>query len=380
MNIICFSNIDWDFLKQRHQNLMEEFAKRDEIETIIFVETLGSRSIKINKEDFKRGIKKIKNILSKNKCSTNDKKLKINEKIIILTPKFIPFFNKFTFEINKNILKKQLNKIKKLDNNETITWTMLQHPSILKLLNESNYKKNIFDCIDDIKSIPDVENIIVETEYELIKRSDLVFSTSKALYNYCKEINKNTYILKNAVNDKFIIENGYISDLKKIDSHKKIVGYVGTIYEWFDLEKIVELAKKRPDLDIILAGPIRIDVSELEKYENVSLLGKVSHDEVKEVILKSDVCIIPFILNDLIMNTNPVKVYEYFSMGKAVVASEIPELFEFKDLLYLYKDNFLECIDMALNEKNCKEKKLKRIEVARNNTWKSRVDEALKLI
>ena len=378
MNIICFSNIDWDFLKQRHQNLMEEFSERDDIENIIFVETLGSRSIKFNKEDLKRGLKKIKNLFFK-KNKFKEKNV-VSDKITILTPKFIPFYNKLAFEINKNMLKKQLKKIKeikKIDDNKTITWTMLQHPSILKLLNESNYKKNIFDCIDDIKSIPNVEKIIIKTEEMLIEKSDLVFSTSKTLYDYCKCINPNTYILKNAVSSKFIMHN---KSKKTIKSDKKIVGYVGTIYEWFDLEKIIELAKCRPDLEIILAGPVRIDVSELEQYKNVKLLGRISHDKVKDVIDISDVCIIPFKLNDLIINTNPVKVYEYFSRGKVVVSSEIPELFEFKDLLYLYKDNFVECVDMALNEKDFKEKQLKRIEVAKYNTWKARVDKALKLI
>jgi len=376
MNIICFSNIDWGFIKQRHQHLMSAFAEMLEVENIIFVETLGTRSLMLNKEDLRRGIKKVVS-RSKAKQHTDDE---ISEKIKILSPKFLPLFNDAAYEINSVLLKYQINKITREHNiklEDTIAWVMLPHPSIYRLLKKMKFNKIIFDCIDDIKSIPNTKEIIINTEENLIKESDIVFTTSNALNRKCIQLNENTYMLKNAVSKEFLNEKNRVNADKK----KKVVGYVGTIYEWFDLAIIEQLAKCNTDIDIILAGPVRIDVSTLMEYNNVKLLGKVSYEEVEKLIESFDVCLIPFIVNDLILNTNPVKLYEYFSKGKPVVTANIPEIREFENLLYAYdnSEEFLEAVRKALDEKDVNLFS-KRKDVASRNTWESRTENALEII
>jgi GT2 family glycosyltransferase len=48
--------------------------------------------------------------------------------------------------------------------------------------------------------------------------------------------------------------------------------------------------------------------------------------------------LIPFQLTDLIIATNPVKVYEYLSAGKPALATALPELEQLSDLVYLASD------------------------------------------
>jgi glycosyltransferase involved in cell wall biosynthesis len=93
-----------------------------------------------------------------------------------------------------------------------------------------------------------------------------------------------------------------------------------------------------------------------------------------------DVCIIPFVLNDLIRNTNPVKFYEYISSGKPVVSVRLPELEVYSDICYLAdtKEEFSNCIKKSLEEESIL--KEKRMKVARENSWDERVEEILKLI
>lgn len=372
MNIICFSNIDWSFIVQRHHHLMRGFSMRDDIEKIIFVETLGTRSVKINKEDIARGIRKLKNKNSKSQDTLEHKG------IDILSPKFIPVFNNIFFCINKVLLKKQLeNKIKELqiDINDTVAWVMLPHPTIYKVLKEFNFKNVIYDCIDDVKSFPDIKKCIVESEIDLIKYSDIVTVTSDKLYDYAKKYNSNTYVLKNGVDENIIESNTVVNEIKTK------IGYVGTVYEWFDLEIIKLLAKEFNNFEIEIIGPLRLNIDEFKNIKNIKFSGKIPYKEVEKKIREFDVCLIPFKLNNLTLNTNPVKLYEYFAKGKAVVSINLPELREYNEYVYLYnnKAEFIECMRNALNEDK-DEKCKKRIEIAKKNTWQKRCSSIIEVI
>lgn len=373
MNIICFSNIDWGFIAQRHHHLMKCLKKSDSINEVIFVETLGTRNIKLNKEDIKRGINKLflkyKNIKSES--------LDL-EGIRLLKPNFMPFFNRIAFEVNEILLRKQLEQTMielGIKSEETVAWVMLPHPVISKLVDKFNFKKIIYDCIDDVKSFPDVKELIVKTEVELISKADLVTTTSDKLYNYANKYNSEVKILKNAVSESIIIKENKIERKKT-----KVIGYVGTVYEWFDIRKIEILAEQRPDYEIRIYGPIRIDITRLQKYENVKLYGVIPYQKVEKVIEEFDVCIIPFEVNDLTLNTNPVKLYEYLAKGKPVVSVKLPELEVYRDIVYLYNNDieFIEYIDKAINEDKLLEEN--RINVAMDNTWEKRADEILKIL
>jgi hypothetical protein len=82
----------------------------------------------------------------------------------------------------------------------------------------------------------------------------------------------------------------------------------------------------------------------------------------------------------LIKNTNPVNFYEYISSGKPVVSVRLPELEEYSEICYLYntKEEFNDCIQKALiEEKDIEEK---RIDIAKKNSWDSRVGDILKYV
>jgi hypothetical protein len=67
----------------------------------------------------------------------------------------------------------------------------------------------------------------------------------------------------------------------------------------------------------------------------------------------------------------PTKTFEYLAAGKPVVASSIPALDQYRDVVKLSVDemDFISNIEMALKEGEKKELVTKRIEAARGNTW-----------
>jgi GT2 family glycosyltransferase len=80
-------------------------------------------------------------------------------------------------------------------------------------------------------------------------------------------------------------------------------------------------------------------------------------------------------LNKLTKGVDPVKMYEYFSQGKPVVATDMAELAQSTDLLYIGKDpdDFARKVDQAIAERDPKLKE-QRMEFAAANTWSARVE------
>src|SRR5262249_32754419 len=85
---------------------------------------------------------------------------------------------------------------------------------------------------------------------------------------------------------------------------------------------------------------------------------------------------IPFLINQVTKATDPVKLYEYFSLGKPVVATNMAELAQCGDLVHIGHDpeDFARKVDAAVTSDNG-DLRARRIDFAQANTWSSPVAE-----
>lgn len=116
----------------------------------------------------------------------------------------------------------------------------------------------------------------------------------------------------------------------------RVIGYVGNLSaKRIDFKLIQSLAKKLEDVTIELAGPTENDaesqswLQKLRLCSNIKLLGEISYQEVPQVVSGFDVGIIPYLLNEFNLGTNPNKFYEYSAMGVPCVSSNLPSLTKF---------------------------------------------------
>jgi len=56
------------------------------------------------------------------------------------------------------------------------------------------------------------------------------------------------------------------------------------------------------------------------------MLGSRPYGDMASLLAAFDVCIIPFVLNQVTHATDPVKLYEYLAQGKPVVATDMAEI------------------------------------------------------
>ena len=235
--------------------------------------------------------------------------------------------------------------------------------------------KIIFDCMDDHSGFSTNTKEALETEDSLLKNADLVIVSSDLLEAKAKQINTHVIQIKNGTEFEHFANpcrNGELDHL----SDRPIIGYYGAISDWFDMELVAKCARKFPDWSFVLIGAtFGADLKPVEGLSNVIFLGEKPYKELPGYLGYFDVCTIPFKVIPLTLATNPVKFYEYLSAGKPVVSVELPELVAYRDDCYLARsaEEFLTLLQVAFNERKDENKIRERINLARDNSWDSRV-------
>ncbi len=380
-NILCISSIDWDFIWQGHQEIMATLARSGN--RVLFIENTGVRAPRF--KDFPRIRNRIKNWFKGTKGIRQEM-----ENLYVFSPLVLPFpYSRIARWINRHIILNVLDKwMKSMDFSNVIVWTFLATPSSLDLSNNLIKKNTIYYCIDNLSESSEAAQKIKKSEIQLLKSSNLVFVTSKALYDYCSTYSNNVTIFPFAVNYKQfekvrLEEDLFIEEFRSLE--RPIIGYVGGIHKWIDQNLIKDMAEKNLHYSFVFIGPIQTDISTLLKLDNVQFLGSKDHRKLPDYIKAFDACIIPYRITEYTKNVYPTKLNEYLAMGKPVISSDLPELQGFKkeygDVVYIGKDSeeFGRLINHAIEENN-EELSKRRIKAAEDNSWESRIERMCELI
>jgi GT2 family glycosyltransferase/SAM-dependent methyltransferase/glycosyltransferase involved in cell wall biosynthesis len=230
----------------------------------------------------------------------------------------------------------------------------------------------VYDCMDERDSFENIGDFNRHEERALVTECDLLTVTAQTLVDKFAARGVRSLLVPNAVDYDLFIEAPE-SDVLPGVTHP-IVGYFGAVADWFDLDLLLAVARARPQYLFVLAGQVfGRDTSSLTALPNVRFLGHRPSEQVPALLRRFDVCMIPFLPNEVTAAAGPVKLYEYFSLGKAVVTTNMAELHQGRDLVYLAEtpEQFVDCLDSALREHDS-ELRDRRIEFARRNTWSMR--------
>jgi glycosyltransferase involved in cell wall biosynthesis len=117
---------------------------------------------------------------------------------------------------------------------------------------------------------------------------------------------------------------------------------------------------------------------QLRSLANVKMEGEVPYSELPARMSGFDVAVIPFLKTPLTLATNPLKLYEYFSIGAPVVATRLPEIELFGELVYLYEtpEEFTRQLERAAAE-DSPDLRSRRRTAAAENTWRARCEQLL---
>ena len=232
-----------------------------------------------------------------------------------------------------------------------------------------------YDCMDDWDGFPNIGAELVTEEKTLVAQADLVTVSAALLHRKWSDHCKRCVLVRNAVDFEFFQQHCMPNDLLPALAGP-VIGYYGALAQWLDFPLLAALADKRPDWNFVLVGDVFVDdLAGLEGKPNVLLSGRKPYTQMPLYLHRFDVCLIPFLLNNVTHAVDPVKLYEYLSAGKPVVSAPLEELSLYKDILYFATDvdEYLVQIERALTE-TAQDRIQHRVETARSNDWKDRFE------
>ncbi len=214
-------------------------------------------------------------------------------------------------------------------------------------------------------------------ERRLLQRADVCFMTAHSLLESKNDINPNTFLASHGVDYKHFakaLAPATVIPPEVASLPHPIIGFFGLIQEWIDLRLLATIARKHADWSIVLIGKSLVDTSALKSLPNIYLLGRRPYEMLPGYCRAFDVGIIPFEVNELTRNVNPIKLREYLSAGLPVVSTDLPEVKFFSDQAYVARthDEFISKLEQAIREDSA-EARRRRSDSMRGETWEARV-------
>jgi len=251
----------------------------------------------------------------------------------------------------------------------------------------------VYDIADDlgamIKESPQIPNILRPIGEiignSLIKRNiegaKKVIITTETLKESYKIPNDKCEVIPNGVDTSLFKDYGNMKEELNLDGF--IVGYVGVLREWVDLESVFQALKELDkNIKMVVVGKEGMfgeNINLAKKYEvsdRVVFTGTVPYSEVPKYISAMDVCLIPFKANTISYNALPLKLFEYMACKKPVISTEIPGVKHVAGDKVLYasnKDEYKEKILMLFRDEDLRLKMGEEGQklVEENYNWKN---------
>jgi len=379
--IVCLSSIDWDFLWQGHQQIMSALARQGN--RVLFVETTGVRPPVVR--DLPRMWRRLRG-----GGLGNGSQLPRPENVQVYSPLVLPLpYSGVAQAINRSIMKRAILRLTSTwGAKRPIVWNFLPTPLSRSLVHSLNPLLSIFHCVDHLAASTPAAGQLAHTEARCLAEADLVFVTSQALFERARLVNSNVHLVPSGVDlPRFELSRncGLTRPHEMQSLPRPIVGYLGGVHQWVDQELVEVVAIRRPEWSFVLVGPLQVDASRLTNLPNVYAVGPRAPAEVPHYLDAFDVAIVPYRMAEYTRHVYPAKLNEYLAMGLGVVSTPLAEIKRFNerhgDIVRIGAD--AESFELAIAAALADVDQLqvdRRLDVARSNSWESRIEEMSSLI
>lgn len=263
---------------------------------------------------------------------------------------------------------------------EWVLWIRFPSPELVAAIRGIAFARVVYEPVDHYLAEPlfsaDDRRRLEQAERELASQSMVVTASSRLALQFEAAAGGSHWLPIGADESLTALP---IRALATIPRPRLAV--VGSLDELADEELLFDLACRRPQWQLVLAGPRSNNWGrQLQSLTNVHWLGTVQPREARGVIAGCDVALNPCVLNDWTQAALPVKVFDYLAEGRPVVSTPMSELDVFKDLITVATAReFIPAIEQALATDGV-EATTRRKDASRQFTSQQRARRAYRLI
>jgi UDP-galactopyranose mutase len=189
----------------------------------------------------------------------------------------------------------------------------------------------VYDSMDYLPGFRGAPPGLLELEDELLGRADLVFAGGASLHRRMAGRHPSAHCFPSSVDLAHFraARSGLAEPADQAAIPRPRVGYAGVIDERIDLDLIDGVAAARPEIELVLVGPIaKIDAADIPARPNIDRLGMKPYAELPAYLGGWDVGWMPFARNDATRYISPTKTPEYLAAGLPVVSTSIHDVVE----------------------------------------------------
>jgi teichuronic acid biosynthesis glycosyltransferase TuaH len=196
----------------------------------------------------------------------------------------------------------------------------------------------------------------------MIDRADLILATSEAVLQKVQEQRRDgVHLIEHGVDfQRFRAFAGTLvpPPTEMQDLHRPIVGYIGRINRKVDLTVLIDIAVRRPKWSVVLMGPILgFETDQAEAFRkfvalpNARYIPARPHTDLPRYMNALDVGLMNYVTKDTWVPFGfPLKMFEYFAMGKPGVCTDLVSVRKYAPPLILVPDqgDWVSAVEQAL--------------------------------
>jgi UDP-galactopyranose mutase len=383
--IICLSTVEWDYIWNRPQELMNRFAEQGT--RVAYVEPLGIREP--SRADWPRIWRRLRAALLPGGQPGTPRATQMHHPrlptLALFRPLVLPLHGRpWARALNRLLLRRLVADALRWAGPQPLLWTCYATEAVLDVRRLLPGSPTVFDCMDEIAlNHKGVARNYRQTEQALLREADEVFVTSSTLLEAKRAFRARIHLISNGGNVEPFAQAPQAEPPEMAALPRPRLLFFGGLDERLDLALLAALAQAHPAWHFVLLGPPKVPLDGLLAHPNVTWLGPKPHAELPPYLAAADVLLIPYRQDGYTHFIYPAKVHECLASGRPTIAAPLPDLQPLAPLVTLAKGvaGWETAIAAALDPAARTPAMIDaRRELARQHSWERRFGEICQIV